>query len=68
VVELVLPEAGHLAGPVDQRGQGAELRAVAAIPRGLGRSAGIRAARCSQLRATPSGGIMAHGDEPFGPR
>lgn len=28
VVELALPEAGHLACPVDQRGQGAELRAI----------------------------------------
>jgi hypothetical protein len=28
VVEPALPEPGHLAGPVDQRGQGAELRAV----------------------------------------
>jgi len=28
VVEAALPEAGHLAGPVDQRGQGAELRAI----------------------------------------
>jgi hypothetical protein len=28
VVEPALPEAGHLACPVDQRGQGAELRAI----------------------------------------
>ena len=28
VVESALPEAGHLACPVDQRGQGAELRAI----------------------------------------
>ena len=28
MVELALPQAGHLAGPVDQRGQGAELRAI----------------------------------------
>jgi hypothetical protein len=27
-VEAVLPEAGHPLGPVDQRGQGGELRAV----------------------------------------
>src|SRR5262245_12549622 len=28
VVEAALPEAGHLVCPVDQRGQGAELRAI----------------------------------------
>jgi hypothetical protein len=28
VVEPALPEAGHLARPIDQRGQGAELRAI----------------------------------------
>jgi len=28
VVEPALPEAGHLACPVDQQGQGAELRAI----------------------------------------
>src|SRR5262245_37992979 len=28
MVEPALPEAGHLACPVDQRGQGAELRAI----------------------------------------
>ena len=28
LVEPALPEAGHLACPVDQRGQGAELRAI----------------------------------------
>ena len=28
MVEPALPEAGHLARPVDQRGQGAELRAI----------------------------------------
>ena len=31
-VEPALPEAGHLAGPVDQRGQRAELRAVVRLP------------------------------------
>src|ERR1700722_7898607 len=28
VIEPALPEAGHLARPVDQRGQGTELRAI----------------------------------------
>ena len=28
MVEPALPESGHLACPVDQRGQGAELRAI----------------------------------------
>ena len=31
MVEPTLPEAGHLAGPVDQRSQGAELRAVVCL-------------------------------------
>jgi hypothetical protein len=31
-------------------------------------SQGIQADGCSQLRATYLEGIMAHGDEPFGPR
>jgi hypothetical protein len=31
LVESALPEAGHPACPVDQRGQGAELRAVARL-------------------------------------
>src|SRR5215831_3631934 len=32
VVEPALPEPGHLACPVDQRGQGAELRAIVRLP------------------------------------
>ena len=31
VVEPALPEAGHLACPVDQRSQGAELRAIVRV-------------------------------------
>jgi len=30
-VESALPEAGHLARPVDQRGKGAELRAIVSL-------------------------------------
>jgi hypothetical protein len=32
IVEPLLPEAGHLAGPVDQRCQGAELRTIVRLP------------------------------------
>jgi hypothetical protein len=32
VVESALPKPGHLACPIDQRGQGAELRAIVRLP------------------------------------
>jgi len=48
VIELALPQAGHLAGPIDQRGQCAELRAI------------VRLATCVEVAHQP--GLLQNGE------
>ncbi len=65
MVESALPEAGHLARPVDRRGQGAELRAI--VPLATFVCQGVVAIlllACLPRRRAPTSGLRCAFDDP----